>query len=169
MYRIIGADGTEYGPVSGDQIRQWLAEGRLNSQSLARPDTGGNFAPLSSYAEFGAFAAPPPFQQPPAPTTNDGTLGGLIPKNSKALVSYYLGIFSLIPCLAIPMGITAIVFGVMGLKYADQNPQAKGKAHAWTGIICGGLFVLLNLIVIVLFIVGAGRRSDELRWLFGWK
>lgn len=156
MYRIIGVDGKEYGPVSGDQMRQWLAEGRLNGQSLARPEAGGNFAPLSSYPEFSGVAASYP--PPPISSSNDGTLGGLIPKNGKALISYYLGIFSLIPCLAIPMGITAIVFGILGLGYANKNPHAKGKAHAWVGIICGSVFVLINLIVIVLMVVAAGSR-----------
>src|SRR5690348_6662469 len=26
LYRIIGGDGKEYGPISSDQLRQWLAE-----------------------------------------------------------------------------------------------------------------------------------------------
>jgi len=32
-YKIIGADGLEYGPVSAEQIRQWMAEGRVNSKT----------------------------------------------------------------------------------------------------------------------------------------
>ena len=30
MYKIIGADKKEYGPITADQLRQWLAEGRVN-------------------------------------------------------------------------------------------------------------------------------------------
>jgi hypothetical protein len=30
MYSIIGGDGKEYGPVSADQIREWMASGRAN-------------------------------------------------------------------------------------------------------------------------------------------
>jgi hypothetical protein len=36
MYRIIGADQKEYGPVTQDQICQWIAEGRANAHSRAR-------------------------------------------------------------------------------------------------------------------------------------
>ena len=28
MYRILGADGKQYGPISADVLRQWIAQGR---------------------------------------------------------------------------------------------------------------------------------------------
>ena len=33
MYKMIGADAQEYGPVSAEQICQWLAEGRVSSET----------------------------------------------------------------------------------------------------------------------------------------
>ena len=33
MYKIIGADGKEYGPIPLDQFRQWIAENRVNERS----------------------------------------------------------------------------------------------------------------------------------------
>lgn len=33
MYKIIGSDGKEYGPITLEQLKQWLAEGRLNHDS----------------------------------------------------------------------------------------------------------------------------------------
>ena len=33
MYKIIGADLKEYGPVSVEQLRQWISEGRVNAQT----------------------------------------------------------------------------------------------------------------------------------------
>lgn len=63
MYRIIGADGKEYGPVSAAQLRQWIAEGRANSQTSVQRDGVSEWVPLGSLPEFGdAFAAavPPP-------------------------------------------------------------------------------------------------------------
>jgi hypothetical protein len=69
----------------------------------------------------------------------------------QALLAYYLGVFSLIPCIGIPLGIAALVLGIKGLKYAKLHPEAKGKAHAWAGIILGTLcavaYTLLTLIV----------------------
>jgi len=35
MYRMIGADGREYGPVTADQLREWIAEGRVDAQTKA--------------------------------------------------------------------------------------------------------------------------------------
>jgi hypothetical protein len=52
MFKIIGADQKEYGPVSADQIRQWLTEGRLNAQTRAQRETGGDWQPLSAFEEF---------------------------------------------------------------------------------------------------------------------
>jgi len=90
--------------------------------------------------------------QPQYVVTDDNTLGGLIPyKNVQALFAYYLGVFSLIPCIGIPLGIAALVLGIRGLKYAKLHPETKGKAHAWAGIILGTLcavaYTLLTLIV----------------------
>ena len=33
IYKIIGKDGKEYGPVTGEQIRQWIAEGRVERRT----------------------------------------------------------------------------------------------------------------------------------------
>ena len=52
MYRIIGGDQKEYGPVTGDELRRWLAEGRLNGQSLARAEGATEWKPLASFPEF---------------------------------------------------------------------------------------------------------------------
>jgi hypothetical protein len=81
-------------------------------------------------------------------------VGGLIPyKNLQALWAYYLSIFSLIPCLGIPLGVFAVVFGIQGLKHARIHPDDKGTAHAWTGIILGGAcavgYTLAILVVVV--------------------
>lgn len=98
---------------------------------------------------------PPQGQSPPyAPPPPDNTLGGLIPvRNSQALIAYYLGVFSLIPCLGIVLGIAAFVLGLRGLAFANQNPEVKGKAHAWVGIIAGGLFGFGYLIAAIALIV----------------
>ena len=52
MYRIIGADRKEYGPVSAEQLRQWVTEGRLNAQSQARAEGETEWRPLASFPEF---------------------------------------------------------------------------------------------------------------------
>ena len=96
---------------------------------------------------------------PPIALASDDPLGGMIPtKNGPALAAYYLGIFSVIPFLGIPMGIIALILGIKGLRRAREHPEAKGKVHAWVGIIAGGLFALLYLALTGLMVVSAGRR-----------
>ncbi len=37
-YTIIGADGKEYGPVSGEDLRTWIADGRANAGTRMRAE-----------------------------------------------------------------------------------------------------------------------------------
>jgi len=60
MYIIIGGDGKEYGPVSGEDLRKWIAEGRLNAQTLAKAESDAEFRPLARFPEFADAFAPPP-------------------------------------------------------------------------------------------------------------
>jgi TM2 domain-containing membrane protein YozV len=84
MYRIIGGDGRPYGPVTMDQIRQWVAEGRATPQTLAQFNEG-EWKPLAAFTEF--ITAPviaPPAAPPPV----------FIPVNNKSrLAAGLLGIF----------------------------------------------------------------------------
>jgi TM2 domain-containing membrane protein YozV len=65
MYKIIGADGREYGPVSADQLRRWIAEGRANAQSRVQPASSVEWKPLGEWPEFAVAAGTPPPINPP--------------------------------------------------------------------------------------------------------
>jgi len=61
MYKIIGGDGQEYGPISDADIHQWITEGRLNGQSMAKAESDTTFRPLSTFPEFAvALGTPTP-------------------------------------------------------------------------------------------------------------
>ena len=51
-YKIVGADRKEYGPVGAEEIRRWLAEGRLNRDSMALAEGALEWKPLSAFSEF---------------------------------------------------------------------------------------------------------------------
>jgi hypothetical protein len=53
MYRIVGADQKQYGPISADQIRQWIAEGRVNAQTQVCAEGTQEWKPLALFPEFG--------------------------------------------------------------------------------------------------------------------
>ena len=58
-YFIIGGDGKQYGPVSGEDLRKWIAEGRVNGQTQAAAEGGAAWQPLSAFPEFAdLFGAP---------------------------------------------------------------------------------------------------------------
>jgi GYF domain 2 len=66
MYKIIGADGKEYGPVSAEQLRQWIAEGRVNAQTQVQAEGDAEWKPLGQIAEFSNL--PSPLAKQPAPS-----------------------------------------------------------------------------------------------------
>src|SRR6185436_10521099 len=86
MYRILGADQKEYGPVNADQVRQWIIERRLNSQSLVQAEGTTDWKPLSAFPEFaaplaGAAAIPAPLSPAAAagaPSNNGMATAGLV-------------------------------------------------------------------------------------------
>lgn len=60
MYRIIGADGREYGPVGAEQLRQWLAEGRINQQTRLRAEDSAEWKTLADFPEVSSTTPAPP-------------------------------------------------------------------------------------------------------------
>src|SRR5687767_9227511 len=73
MFHVLGGDDKEYGPVSTDQVRQWITQRRLSAHSLARRDDEGmraagqrsqeeaGWKPLSLFPEFASALAAPTF------------------------------------------------------------------------------------------------------------
>ena len=59
MFTILGTDGKEYGPVSEAKIAEWIAGGRANLQTKARPGNETEWKTLGDFAEFNALAVPP--------------------------------------------------------------------------------------------------------------
>jgi hypothetical protein len=156
MYKIIGIDKKEYGPVEPGLLRQWIAQGRVNAQSLARAEGETEWKPLQTLPEFAALVRPPPVQQPEGPGEAVATI---IPyRNVPALAAYYLGVFSLIPFIGLFLGAAAFILGIMGLRRARAYPEAKGRVHAWIGIIVGGFFALLYLALCILIIVSIATQ-----------
>jgi TM2 domain-containing membrane protein YozV len=72
MYKIIGTDGRPYGPISAEEIRRWIAENRVNAQTLVQMEGSQEWKPLGSFSEFasGLKAVPPPIAPPPSAVTS---------------------------------------------------------------------------------------------------
>jgi hypothetical protein len=162
-YKVRGADQQEYGPVTADQVREWLQQRRANATTLVQLEGTDEWKPIGSIAEFNGSLTPPTLPPLQTGTAQAGSaenpVSVLVPyKNPQALTAYYLGVFSLIPCLGLLLGIGAVICGVLGLKFLKRNPGAHGLAHAWIGIGLGGFCALANTVFIIFMIVSMVSR-----------
>jgi hypothetical protein len=63
-YTMIAQDGAQYGPVSLEQLKSWIVEGRVAATTkILRSDTK-SWLPASDYAELELRPAPPPSPGP---------------------------------------------------------------------------------------------------------
>ena len=167
MYFLIGGDGNEYGPKAAVEVREWIAEGRLNAQSQIKPQGEEEWVQLSSLLEFAADlnpqAAPPPpatesLPPLPQPATHPAPPAAYTPApktgtNPMAITGMICGIISLPTlccCYGLPFNILGLVFSLVGLSQLKANPQQQGKGMAMAGLICSILSILLIGILIVL-------------------
>ncbi|MFW6108781.1 MAG: DUF4190 domain-containing protein [bacterium] len=87
-----------------------------------------------------------PEEMAPSPSGVDSAVETLIPyRNAHALAAYYLGVFALIPCAGLILGVLAVIFGVLGLRAARAHPETKGRGHAIAGLVLGVLVLLGHL------------------------
>ncbi|MEO7413250.1 MAG: RDD family protein [Opitutaceae bacterium] len=60
MFTIVGGDGKEYGPVTTEQVRNWIATGRASLDTKAKAAGSDEWRRLGDFAEFGGVAGMPP-------------------------------------------------------------------------------------------------------------
>ena len=153
MYKVIGVDGKEYGPVSAEQLREWIAAGRANGQSLVQADGAEGWKPLAQLPEFAALLPPPTPTAFTPPTVSPGM----------AAPNYLLPAILTTLCCCLPFGVPAIVYAAqVNSKLAAGDlvgaTQASAKARMWCWIAFGA-GVLSNVIVILIGgWSGAGHR-----------
>ncbi len=66
-YKIIGADGKEYGPITADTLKQWMAQGRVNGETKVLPEGGTEWIRVAEIPEL-ATASPTANPVPPVAT-----------------------------------------------------------------------------------------------------
>src|SRR6185436_1064852 len=132
MYRVRGADQSEYGPADAGVIRQWLAQGRITSQTQLQQEGSSEWKPITDFPEFrDALAA----RQPPPLSASLSPPGGQ-KQQGMAVTSLVFGILSFF-CLG-PLGaIPAIITGHIALSRSRKSPQVYGGG----GMALGGLIM----------------------------
>ena len=138
MYKIIGADGREYGPISAEQVRQWFREGRLNATSRIQAEGASQWNTLAELPEFSAAlpVAPAPIAMAGPPVSRSNPL---------AVWALVTGVMSLFCCCGI-LAPVSIILGAIALSQISHNPGQSGKGLAIAGLAIGCFVLVLNLI-----------------------
>jgi hypothetical protein len=113
MYKVKGADNNEYGPISADQVRQWIRENRLNRQSLVENVEAPGWKTLGEFPEFADVLAPAAAVA--APQAASAYAAYAAPVADPAAVA---------ATLKLP-AILLIIFGVLGLLMTLAGPFLK--------------------------------------------
>lgn len=147
MYRILGADGREYGPVSAEQLRRWITEGRANAETRTWAEGAAEWKPLAQLPEFSLLFTAAPSRPP---------LYVLVRKTSSfAVTGLVFGILSItggLCCYGLPFNILGLVFSIIGLTQIHKHPETyDGKGMAVAGLVLSilGLLVMFGLISLI--------------------
>ena len=145
MYKFIGADGQQYGPVNLDQIRRWLAENRLRADTLVQAEGSPDWKPLNSFPELAAElkSTPPTITPPTAPPP---WVPAPNPRASNK----------------IPAGICGIILGSFGVhKFILGYTGAGILMLLITVLSCGILSTLTHLIGLIEGIIYLAKTDDD--------
>ena len=142
MYKIIGADSQQYGPVNLDQMRRWLAENRVRADTLVQAEGTTEWKPFSSFPELAAElkSAPPtiaPIAPPPAFSN---------PRASNKVAA----------------GVCGIILGGFGVHKFILGYTGAGVIMLLVSLLsCGALFGVMHIIGLVEGIVYLTKTDDE--------
>jgi len=139
MYKIIGVDGRQYGPVSAEEIRRWVADKRVNAQTLAQTQGAQEWKPLGSFSEFASeLKAVPPLIAPPP----------------SAVVSRASN--------KIPAGICGILLGSLGIHKFILGYTGAGLVMLLVTILtCGIAGVVMHIIGLIEGIIYLCKSDEE--------
>ncbi len=153
MYRLLGADGKEYGPVGVEVLRRWITEGRANAQTRVKTEGGADWQTLTTVPDFQALFAVAPSVPPSQPTTPaEAKTSGM------AIASLVLGILGV-------CGITALaglILGIISLvKINRSGGRLSGQGLAIGGICVSGFMLLFCIPLVAGMTLPALARAKQ--------
>jgi len=147
MYKIIGADGKEYGPITAEQIRQWIAESRINRQTRVLPDGATEWKTLGEIPELAAALpiapAPAILPQPGLAPAADQVKGPAIGLIVTAILNILVGLARIAGAIA--------GFSVNTLGPARGNAEFKQiiAMSGAIGAVMGGIGVICAILILM--------------------
>jgi len=155
MYKILGADQKEYGPITLEQIRQWIVEGRVDRATMVQAQDQISWAPLASIPELAALLPPPPLSGP--------QIAGARPRvqsdpaspvpYTPHVPSYLLPAILTTLCCCLPFGIVAIVYAaqvngklqagdIAGAQASSRNALMWSWISVAVGVVANGGYLM---------------------------
>lgn len=159
MYKIIGGDGREYGPVSADQVRDWVRQGRANAYTLVLPEGATDWVPLAMCAELVGGQLPtatepvPLSGAPRIPAIPVQPLSHRPQTNPMAVTALVMGLLSICCCGPL-FGILGVIFALIAFSQIKRDPAGQtGKGMAIAGVACSIAGIVLGLAMVAIWIV----------------
>jgi hypothetical protein len=156
MYKIIGADQKEYGPVSADEMRRWIAEGRVNGQTLIQAEGQADWRPLSTFAEFATSSQPVPGSVPLSPVPGP---------DAARLVSGPATAMMVVGILCAVAAVLSMLSNMLGMGAGARGGQnIPPQLQQWMEMSSGGVGIFLNLLGLAVsgFIIFASTKMRKL-------
>ena len=138
MYKIIGADQKEYGPVSAEQLRAWIVEGRVNALTRILPEGAIEWKVLGDLPEF---AAASPGTVPTMPAAPPAGSAGAEKVNGPAIGLIVVAI------LGVALQIVSLIYNLAG---ASILSNARMPNEAWANMFSGTIGAVSSIIGILL-------------------
>ena len=152
MYKIIGADGKEYGPISADVVRKWIAEGRANAQTKILPESATEWVTVAQIPELNATI---PTIAPPAATYSPIASGGGGGADLVAGPAIGLIVTAALGFVATVIGVAWNILGAgMGMNQPGVDPGMQKFVTMFSGTM-GVVSGILGFVVSGLILFGA--------------
>jgi prepilin-type processing-associated H-X9-DG protein len=156
MMKVIGKDGKEYGPVTVEEIKAWIGQGRLDGQSKARNEGATEWAALGEMPEFRDMVPRPPTSvAPPMQAFSEPAK-----TSAMAIVSLVLGVLGLFT-----LGLTALVGLVLGIialvRINKSQGRLSGGGLAIAGICVSGLMFLLLPLMAAMLLPALAKAKER--------
>lgn len=153
MYKIIGADQKEYGPISADQMRQWIREGRVSAQTLAQGEGQSDWRPVIAFPEFADVLGPAAGVAASPATFGAGGGGGreaaLAAVNGPAIGLIVTAILGLI---AVGLGLVVNVLTLVGVPIG-MHDMGDPQMQKYFNLAGGGFGIVQSVIGAVIGIL----------------
>ncbi len=149
MFKIIGGDGKEYGPITADQLKQWITEGRVNAATRVLIEGATEWKALGEIPELAAALPATPAvagvaASPTMPTASEPAAGRVKGPAIALIVTASLGLaYYLLSGV-----VTLVTGGAMFHRELPPNipPELRSVIEGMQGPLAG----VINLVIAAL-------------------